>query len=156
MIKLNNQAELEALLLHFDSFIKDNPKLKAIIKSNFKVVEDQDFEKRLDDLQNELAELEEIKDDLTVKLCFLRKDLCLELQNKIKKDVVECKIDFETFSEKEVQKDKIQESTKTSFDFTKTKLELEKTKKLLNEEMSKKITTSFDVYRSAEMYFDTL
>ncbi|KAM0677138.1 hypothetical protein BDAP_002300 [Binucleata daphniae] len=190
MIIFNNQAEFDSLLSNINSFSNQknnttNKKIRNELAKHIKIVEDIEFEKRLDDLQNELAELEEIKDDLTVKLCYTRKDLCVELQKKFKreisveineeitkeitkdlgevskemnKDVGWCAIDGCKYATEDINQLQInhKEDTQQEIHFDKIKCEIEKTKKLLKEEVNKKATVNFDVYKSAEMYFDSL
>lgn len=84
MLELHTQKEVNDIFTYFASFKPhlhaELSKLKKRFLKHVTIKQDDALEAVLDDLQNELAELEEAKDDLLVKLAFYRKDSTEELR----------------------------------------------------------------------------
>ncbi len=85
MLQLNFIKEIKDIFNYLSEHTQNKEqleKLKQKFKANCTFKIDENIEKELDILQNELAEIEEKRDDLTIKLAFLRRDLC-ELNEQI-------------------------------------------------------------------------
>ncbi|KAM0675481.1 hypothetical protein GVAV_000846 [Gurleya vavrai] len=156
MLILRNQKELDTILNYIKPHIQNIPEFRNLLFKNVKIVPDPDLDKQIDSLQNELAELEEVKDDLTIKLSFLRRDLCEELKNEYDKtDFGECKNNFD-FNNEEMVYEKIvfEKMEKISLDGIFN--DIKRLNKILDSESEKKNVKKLNEFDNAIQYFNNL
>ncbi|KAM0687888.1 hypothetical protein COBT_000862 [Conglomerata obtusa] len=158
MLTFKTQKELDTLLLYLKPYIKNLPEFKSLLLRNTKIENDSAFEEKLDNLQNELAELEEVKDDLTVKLCFLRRDLCDDLAREYASESIKEKLKINNFNT-EVKRlciDLAFEKEQTINKKDEFIVEIRKIIEIFEGEFVKKKYNRNDVYQTAEAYFKQL
>ncbi|KAM0675210.1 hypothetical protein GVAV_001554 [Gurleya vavrai] len=156
MLILRNQKELDTILNYIKPHIQNIPEFRNLLLKNVKIVPDPDLDKQIDSLQNELAELEEVKDDLTIKLSFLRRDLCEELKNEYDKiDFNKCKNNFD-FNNETMVFEKINFEKMENISLDSIFNDIERLNKILDSEAEKKNVKKLNEFDNAIQYFNNL
>lgn len=159
MLTFTSQKEIKDIFTYLAQQTTNKSQLERLkqkFKSNCIIKTDEELEKRLDTLQNELAEIEEKRDDLTVKLAFLRRDLVAEIKEQIesiKLNFKTEKVENEDVMEFDCQFEEIKDEHGCLIDTLFDKID--KIKGVIESE-KRKNEGRVDVFEMAECYFGNI